>query len=447
MTAKPMFSNRALTALAVPIVLEALLAIMAGLVDTAMVSSAGEAAVGAISLVDSVNLLFIYVFSAIANGGAVVTAQYIGSKNLLSAKTSANQLLYAASGVSLVLMAVLLCFVQPILNLIYPGIAPDVFQNAHVYFFYTLLGYPFFAVGNACTALLRSMAKSRLALFIALSSNIFNVIGNAILIYGFDLGAAGAAISTTVSRVLWAAAGLYFLHNKDLPVHLEKLLSFRFDWDIMRRIMLIGSANGVESGLFQVGKVLVSSLIASFGTIATAAYSVSYTICSVGWNTVGAIGTVLLTVVGQCMGAGETEQAKHYTKKLTWFAYGMVLVLFGSIFLFRNQLVGLFSFSNEAKTASVYYTAVGVLCTVFSVYAWSFVPVNAFRASGETRYSMILAIVSMFTFRVGLSYVLGAWMQLGLLGVWIGMWADWACRSVFNSIHFKRGKWLQRKLI
>ncbi len=447
MNAKPMFSRRALFALGIPIVLDALLAIMAGLVDTAMVSSAGEAAVGAISLVDSVNLLFIYVFAAIANGGAVVCAQYIGNNNIPNAKTSANQLLYAAVGVSLFTTAVLIAFAEPILHLIYPDIALDVYENARVYFFYTLLGFPFFAIGNACTALLRSMAKSRLALFIALSSNILNVIGNAILIYGFDMGAAGAAISTSVSRVFWAASGLYFLHSKHLPVHLEKLLSFRFDWGIMRRIMLIGSANGVESGLFQVGKVLVSSLIASFGTIATAAYSVSYTICSVGWNTVGAIGTVLLTVVGQCMGAGETEQAKQYTKKLTWFAYGMVLILFGGIFLFRNQLVGLFSFSDEAKAASVYYTAVGVLCTVFSVYAWSFVPVNAFRASGETRYSMVLAIASMFTFRVGLSYVLGAWMQMGLLGVWIGMWADWSCRSVFNAFHFRRGNWLKRKLI
>lgn len=447
MNSKPMFSRRALIALAVPIVLEALLAIMAGLVDTAMVSTAGEAAVGAISLVDSVNLLFIYVFAAIANGGAVVTAQYIGSKNLISAKASANQLLYAAGGVSLVFTVLLLCFAEPILHLIYPDVALDVFENARVYFFYTLLGFPFFAIGNGCTALLRSMAKSRLALLIALSSNVLNVIGNAILIYGFDMGAAGAAISTSVSRVFWAAAGLCFLHSKDLPVHLENFLSFRFDWGIMRRIMLIGSANGVESGLFQVGKVLVSSLIASFGTIATAAYSVSYTICSVGWNTVGAIGTVLLTVVGQCMGAGEPEQAKRYAKKLTWFAYLMVLVFFGSIFLFRDLLVGLFSFSGEAKEASAYYTAVGALCTIFSVYAWSFVPVNAFRAAGETRYSMILAISTMFAFRVGLSFVLGGWLKMGLIGVWIGMWADWACRSLFNMVHFSRGKWLRKKLI
>lgn len=444
---KPMFTRRALISLAVPIVLEALLAIMAGFVDTAMVSSAGEAAVSAVSLVDSLNLLFVAVFSAIANGGAVVTAQYIGNRNLINARKSAHQLLYASGAVSLLLTATLLCCVPQLLHLIYPNVETTVFENAKVYFYFTLLGFPFFAIGNSCTALLRSMAKSRPALLIAAGSNLLNVVGNAVLIYGFDLGVAGAAISTSLSRVVWAAAGLWFLHRKDLPVYLHKLLHFRLDWGIMRRVMVIGSANGLESGLFQVGKILVSSLIASFGTVATAAYSVSFTICSLGWNTVGAIGTVLLTVVGQCMGANEQEQAKQYTRKLTGFALLLVLILFGSIFLLRNQLVQLFSFGEEALTASAYYTGMGAICTIAALYAWSFVPVNAFRAAGDSRYAVILAIGSMFTFRVGLSYVLGAGFNLGLTAVWIGMWADWFCRSMFNLVHFKRGKWLTKKVI
>ncbi|MBQ4544278.1 MAG: MATE family efflux transporter [Oscillospiraceae bacterium] len=444
---QPMFSPRALVALAVPIVLDALLAIAAGLVDSAMVSSAGEAAVSAISLVDSLNIMFILLFNAVTTGGVVVTSQYIGSRDIDKARTSANQLLYGSTAIATVLMLSLLCFIPQVISLVYGRIDAAVFENAKSYFFWTLLGYPFFAVGSSCTALLRAQAKSAAALWLTGAVNILNVIGNALLIYGFDLGVAGAAISTTFSRVIWAVVGLLMLHNKSLQVHFEKLLNLRLDMDIMKRVMTIGGANGLENGLFQMGKILVASLVSSFGTIAIAANSVANTLCNIGWTTIGSFGTVLLTVVGQCMGAREVEQAKQYTKKIVNFCIILTVVLFGSVFLFRNQLVSIFDFGKEALDASAYITGAGALLTICSVYAWSFVPVAAYRAAGDTKYAVVLAVSSMFTFRVGLSYVLGHFLQMGLIGVWIGMWADWTCRTVFNYFRFRNGKWLTKKVI
>ena len=442
-----MFSNRALVSLAVPIVLDSFLAILAGFVDTAMVSTAGEAAVSAVSLVDNVNMLFIYLMSAMATGGAVVTAQYIGSKNITKAKTAANQLIYISVAVSLAIMLPMLYFAPGIIHMVYGQIETAVFENCKTYFFYILIGYPFFAIGTSCSALLRSMAKSKPALFIAAAVNVLNVIGNAVLIYGFDMGVAGAAISTTFSRVVWAAVSLWMLHSKSLAVHFEKLFKFRIDFDIMRRVTNIGMANGLENSLFQLGKILVSSLISTFGTIAIAANSVANTVLSIGWNTIGSFGTTLLTVVGQCMGAGEYEQAKMYTKKIANFGLIAVFVLFGSIFLLRNQIVGMFSFGPEALAESAKFVGIGALLTIGSVYAWSFMPMHSFRAAGDTRYALVLSVSSMFTFRVALSYLLGSYFKMGLLGVWLGMWADWICRAILNIIRYRSGKWLTKKVI
>ena len=444
---RPMFSNRALVSLSVPIVIDAILAIFTGMVDTAMVSSAGEAAVGAISLMDQLFLLFVMTFSAIASGGVIITAQYIGSGDLRKARTSANQLLYGSTAVALLITAAAVGFIPQIIRLVYGTLEEAVFENARAYFFYALLGMPFLAVANACTALLRTMQRSKLALFLAIGSNVINIAGNATLIYGFHMGAAGAAISTTVSRVLWAGAAMYFMHSKKLPVYFEKLWRFRLDFDIMGRVLKVGFANGLESGLFQVGKLLVASLISSFGTLAIAANSVANTLCNIGWTIVGSLGTVLLTVIGQCIGAGEKEQARYYARKLLILGHILVFTLFGSVFLLRHQLVRLFDFGPEALEMAAYYTGVGALLTMGSFYGSAFLPVAAFRSAGDVRYAVVMAVSTMFIFRMGLSYLLNAVTELGLLCVWLGMFSDWVCRTVLNTLRFRSGKWLNKRLI
>lgn len=443
-----LFSNKALVGLTIPIILDALLSIIAGMVDSAMVSSAGEAAVSAVSLVDSINILFISLFASIAVGGSVVTTQYVGSRNYKDACTSANQLLYAATTVSTVLMLILFVLKKPILHLIYGHIDADVFEHAVTYFSITLLGYPFSAMGNSCTAVLRSMGKNRQAVTSTIAFNIVNVIGNAILIYGFDMGIAGAAISTTFSRIVFFAMGMIMTHKKSLPVHFEKLLRIRLDFGIMRRVLSIGLTNGMESAMFHIGKILISSLVSSFGTVFIAANSVSFTITNIGWTIVGSFGTVLLTVVGQCIGADETEQATAYTKKFMAAATVAMITIFGSMFLLRHQLVRLFDFGPETLETCAYYTGVSALFSIFSLYSFSFVPMNAFRAAGDIRYAVTLSITSMFAFRVASCYLVNAlFPQLGLMCVYIGMGLDWLFRSVMNIHRFRSGKWLHQKVI
>lgn len=444
----PLFTNKMLVSMTIPIILDALLTIAAGMVDSAMVSSAGEAAVSAVSLVDAINLLFLTAFSGIAIGGSVVTSQYIGKRDYKNATVSANQLLYAASALSVVMTVILLCLHVPLLRLIYGKIEADVFENARVYFAITLVGYPFSAIGNSSAAVLRSMGKTRQAVTITVAFNIVNVIGNATLIYGFNMGVAGAAISTTISRMVYAFSGLWLAHNKKLPAHFDKLLKFHLDFPVMRRVLQIGVVNGMENSLFYIGKILISSLLSTFGTIAIAANSVSNTINNIGWTIVGSFGTVLLPVVGQCIGAGEPEQAKRNMKKILTAATVFTYTMFATVFLLRNQLVHLFDFGEEALQASAYYTGMLALFSMASVYSFAFVPNSAFRAAGDIRYTSTVSISSMFAFRVAMVYVLN-WLfpNAGLLCVNIGMWADWTFRSVMNLIHYRRGKWLKKSLV
>ena len=443
-----MFTNKALVTMTIPVILESLLSIVAGLVDSAMVSSAGAAAVSAVSLVDAINVMCITFFSGMSLGGGVIISQYIGHKDYKQAKNSANQMVYISVTLALVFMTMLLLGRASVLRWIYGDLEQDVFDNCNTYFFWTLWGYPFSAIGASGVYVLRSMGKTRQSAACSISFNIVNVIGNAILVYGFKMGVAGAAISTTFSRVVYAAMGLLLASNKTLPARFEKLLRIRLDWGIICRIFRIGSASSLEFGLFYSGRLLLSSLVATFGTIAITANSVSNTLNNVGWVIVGAFGTAMMPVVGQCIGAGEKEQAKYYLRKMVRWGTIVMAVLFSTIFLLRHQLVKVYDLDAETLKVCAYYTGALALFSFGSVYSWAFAPVSGFRAAGDVRYATTLSITSMFTFRVALAYVLN-WIfpALGLMNVCIGMGVDWACRSIMNVIRYRNGKWLTKRVI
>lgn len=443
----PLFTNRSLFTMLLPIVLDALLCIVAGLLDSAMVSSSGEAAVSGVSLVDSINNTFITLFTSLGAGGTVITAQYIGSRDYVQARVSANHLVYLSTGVATFISAGALCCVPGLLRLIYGNIADDVFQHAKTYFYITLLGYPFYAIGTTTAALMRSMAKNRLSTNLTIAVNILNFLGNALFIYGFHLGVAGAALSTTLSRVFFAAVGLFLLHRKKDPVYFDGLLRFRFDPQMMKRIFSVGITASVQSSLSQFGKLLVSRLLATLGTVAIAAYSSAFSFLNFGWNFVSAFGIVASTVVGQCIGAGEQGQAKQNTNKLLTACNITILIVFGLLFLSRNYVVRLYAFDEQTLKLSAYCVGIGAIFTVLSLYAYATIPATAFRAAGDLYFPLLITIASMFVFRVGLSYLLVKVFHMGLISIWIGMFVDWACHSVFNIFRMRNGKWLQKKLI
>ena len=443
----PLFvSNHALVRLLVPLVIEQLLAVTIGMADTVMVTSVGEAAVSGISLVDSINILFIQVFSALASGGAIVTAQYLGRQERKNACIAAKQLLYATTALAAIIMAVALIFHRALLRLIFGNIDPAVMENAIVYFQLSAVSYPFLAVYNAGAALFRSMGNSKVSTLVSFLMNVVNIGGNAVLIYGFHWGVAGAATASLVSRAMAAVIMLVLICHKNNPIHIEKVWKPELHFDMIRRILKIGVPNGVENGMFQIGKLIVQGLVATFGTSAIAANAIANTIASF-INTPGtAIQLGLTTVVGQCVGGRVYEQAFYYTRKLLWLTYGLMGVLNIAVFLVAGPLVGLFHLSAAAAAdaRAVLYTF-----TVASILIWplSFSLPNALRAAGDARFTMIVSMVSMWVFRIGFSYLLGGAAKMGLMGVWVAMYIDWLVRSIVFTIRFARGKWKELRVI
>lgn len=438
-----LFSNRDLRKIIIPLMIERALDITIGMLDTVMVSSAGEAAVSGVSLVDTINLLLIYLFSAMAGGGAVVISQLLGSGDQRSARDAAKQLLYVVTSVSAVIALLTLCFRCTILDLVYGGITAEVMRNAQIYFLFTALSYPLLGIYNACAAIFRAAGNSRISMVVSVAMNLINVAGNALLIFGFHMGAAGAAIATLFSRVIGAGIMLALILNKKYPLYVENLLSFRPQWALIKRICWIGVPNGIENGMFQFGKVITQSIVSGFGTAQIAANAVANSLVTIQYIPGNAIGLAMITVVGRCIGAGEKQQAKHYAKKLLGITYVAIIVISVVMSIFAQPLVGVYHLSAESAPIAVWLLLLHSVC-VSTIWPIAFTLPNSFRAASDVRYTMFLSIFSMWLFRVGLSFVFGVGLQMGVNGIWLAMMCDWVFRAIFFGIRYYQNRWLTK---
>ncbi|MFU0831394.1 MAG: MATE family efflux transporter [Oscillospiraceae bacterium] len=414
--------------------------------DTVMVATAGEAAVSGVALVDAINMLLIQIFSALATGGAVVASQYLGSKKRDEACRSAKQLLYTITGLAIGIMTLSLLFCPQILRFVFGNIEPVVMQNAQIYYYLTALSYPFLAIYNAGAALYRSMGNSKISMKVSILMNFINIAGNAVLIYGLALGIVGAGTATLLSRIVAAAFMLVLIREKDNLIFIEKILHFEFYPDMIKRILTIGVPNGLENGMFQIGKLIVQNVVTTFGTSAIAANAIAGSVSNFSDIPGIATGLALITVVGQCVGARDYDHAVTYTKRLTGAAYVAMGIINICLFLFAAPIIGVFGLSAEA-TASA--TEIVTYFAVFNAILWplAFILPNALRAAGDARFTMITSMISMWVFRIGFCYILSYWLGFGLLGTWFAMFIDWVVRAIVFVIRFASGKWKQFSVI
>lgn len=435
-----MFSNKDLRKLIIPLVIEQLLAVTIGMADTVMVSSCGEAAVSGISLVDSINFLLITLFSSLATGGAVIASQYIGRGDHKSASLAAKQLFYTSLALSAVLGVIAVFFRRPVLNMVFGSIEADVMAHAQIYFLLSAISYPFLAVYNAGAALFRSMGDSRTTMLISILMNTINIVGNAILIYGFQMAAAGAAAASLVSRAVGAIIITVLLLNPRRIIFYDKLHKPEIHLSMLKSILQIGVPNGLENSIFQIGKILVASIVSGFGTISITANAVAGNLASLQVIPGMALGMAMITVVGQCIGAKDYEAVKKYTKKLMLITYGVVWAMTLLMLLFSKQILSFYSLSAETTTMTMEVFIVHGICAVI-VWPLAFALPNALRAANDVRFTMIVSLLSMWIFRIGFSYVLAIYFNMGILGTWIAMCIDWFCRGACFVIRFARGKW------
>lgn len=437
--AKKLFSKEDLKKLIIPLLFEQALAITVGMADTVMISSVGEAAVSGVSLVDMFNNLIISILSALATGGAVVTSQFIGAGRQKEACRSAKQLIYTAALITILISAVVLICNHGIISLFFGRIEEDVFQNAVIYLVISAISFPFLAVYNACAALFRSMGNSKITLKVSVFMNIINIVGNAICIYGLHMGVAGVALPSLVSRAVAGIVMYVLLKNPGNIIYLTKE-RFRFEWDIIRRILYIGIPSGIENGIFQLGRVLVVSIIAGFGTVQIAANGVANSLDSMGCIVGQAMSLAMISVIGRCVGAGDLEQVRYYTKKLLMQTYLYTAVVNSIILLSLPWTLKIYGLSEETTRLS--YILV-MIHDGMAIFLWpaSFVLPNMLRACNDVKYTMIVAIFSMFVFRIGFSFLFGVQLGHGAIGVWAAMIVDWVFRVICFVGRYLGGRW------
>lgn len=441
-----LFDNKALVALIIPLIIEQLLAVLVGMADSIMIASVGEAAVSGVSLVDQIMVLLINIFAALATGGAVVAGQYLGQKKKEAACRSATQLVWFITLCAIVITVIVYAGKYVILHKIFGQIEADVMGHANTYLMIVTASIPFIAMYNGGAAIFRTMGNSKISMQVSIIMNVINVGGNALLIYGFHCGTEGVAIPTLVSRMVAAIIIIYLLLDTKQTIHIQKSFRYRPDWKEVKRILSVGVPNGLENSMFQLGKILVLSLISTFGTYAIAANAVSNAVALFQILPGMAMSFAVTTVISRCVGAGDYEQAKYYNRKLLVITHIGIAVMVGLVYLCLPTILKAYHLTDlTARTARDIINFHGFS----AIFIWpiAFTLPTTFRASGDAKTCMCISGISMWIFRIIFSYILGKYMGMGAFGVWVAMVIDWVFRAICFTIRYFSGKWKKSAIV
>lgn len=441
-----MFSNKDLRNMIVPLFFEQLLVMLVGIMDTFIVSYAGEAAVSGVSLVNSFNTIFIYLFTALASGGAVVISQYIGNQDKKNSILSSSQLVMFSCIFSIVVSVVVLLFQKPILSGLFGRVDGDVMEACMTYLRISAYSYPFIAIYNAGASLYRSIAKTKTTMNISLVSNLINIIGNYIGVFVLHAGVAGVAVPSLIARAFSAIVITCLCFDTQLAAYYTKEGILTWDSAMLKRVLNIAVPNGIENGIFQFVKVALSSVVALFGTYQIAANGIAQSIWSLAVLMGVALGPVYITVIGQCMGKQDTAQAKYYFKKLNRLALVLSLVWNVLIFLITPGWMKFYQVSQETIQMVIYLVAIHNFFNAF-VYPFSGPLSNGLRAAGDVKFTMIVSVASTVLARFVFSLLFAIYFNLGVIGIALAMCLDWSLRAVIFYLRYRSGKWMNFKVI
>ncbi len=429
-----MFTRTQLIKLLAPLIVEQILTVLVGMADVVMVAAVGEAAVSGVSLVDSISILIIQIMGAMATGGAVVCSQYLGKRQVRDAGTAAGQLVFVTLAISLGVTAVALAGNRRLLSAIFGQVEREVMDNAQTYFLITAMSYPFIGLYNACAALFRSMGNAKVSMFTSLVMNGINITGNAVCVFGLKMGVAGVAYPTLVSRMTAAVLIFVLLQNRHNEIRISGLKALKPHSGMIRTILSVGIPGGLENGMFQFGKIFLQSLVSSLGTASIASYAVACNLVTLLYLPGNALGLGLITIVGQCVGAGKPREAMHYTKVLLAVNYLILAVLSTAMFFGTDLLVSFYNLSPEA--AAISHVLLQAHCVAMILWPAAFTLPNALRAALDARFTMAVSVFSMWAFRIGFAYLFVYLFDLGVPGVWYGMFIDWVFRALVFAGRF-----------
>ena len=441
-----LFSNKALVSLIIPLVIEQILGVLVGMMSTVMVSGLGEAAVSGVSVVETIMFLLIGLFGALATGGAVIAGQYLGLGDRKSARESANQLVYLSVFIAIIAMILTYVGHRFLLGHIFGAMDAEVMQHADRFLLIVAPVIPFVALYNVCAALFRSQGNSKIPMLVTLLMNVLNIGGNAILVFGFGMGTEGVAIATLVARSLAAVVIAALLCNKKYEIYITFKRRFKPNWKMIRRVLKIGIPSGIENSMFQVGKIVLLTMLAGFGTSAIAANAVGNIVFMIHVIPIFAIAMAMTPIVAQCIGAGAPEQAVYYMRKMMIISYSVIVVWSGVIWLLIPTILRIYNLSSEtaAVTRQIIYI---ILILGITVFPFSVIIPAVLRGAGDVKFVMYVTIGAMWICRIGVSYLLAVHWEMGIFGIWLALTFDWVGRGIFFIYRYCRGKWKTIKSI
>lgn len=440
------FSDKQLIRLIWPLILEQFLGLAVGLADSIMVAQVGDAAVSGVSLVDSVSVLMVYIFSAMAAGGAVVCGQYIGRSGYEDARRAGQHLMMLMIAVSAVITVLLYLFQGLIVHRLFGQIDGDVMQATETYYHIVMAAVPGIALYNGGTALFRAMERTDMTLKISIIMNAVNVGGNALLIFGFGCGVEGVAIPTLVSRWVGALIILVLLFRKKYPLHLSDFRKVKFNRRIFGNIIRIGIPGGVENGMFQFGKIVLYSFISTMGTASITANAVGGTLSTLNVMPGMAVNLAITTVISECIGAGAFDKARYYFKKLLLWTYIMQAVWVGFLLLMLPVFLRIYDVAPEASALAYQIEMLHGISTAL-IWAPAFMTPTFLRSTGDASYTMIVSVASMWLGRVLGAFILGKYLGMGVMGVWVAHTIiDWITRGIFFQVRYFKGTWMSKAI-
>ncbi|MBT2700636.1 MATE family efflux transporter [Bacillus sp. ISL-40] len=433
-------------AIILPLFVDQAFLILMSLLNTAMISSAGVAAVSAVSMVDSLNIFLANVFIAVATGGTVIVAQYKGSGNSAMVSKTATQAISACTIFSVLISALVIIFHTPILNMLFGKAEADVFQNARIYLIGSCLSYPLIAIFQAVTGALRGVGETKPCLNLSLIMNLTNTILNVLLITIFKMGVEGLVVSTILARVLGMVASLIYVLKYNETIRFRIKSAFRIDMSILKKVMFIGLPFAAEQIFFNGGKLLTQTFIVQLGTLSMTVYAIGNAIALLYQIGPNALGIAIVTIVGQCVGRRNIEDARKFIYSLIGLSSIFFVVADLILLPLFPLLIKLFNPPDEI--VPTIFTLI-LISAIAQPILWSpsFIMPSALRAAGDSNFTSIASLLSMWLLRVVLGYILGITLGFGIIGVWVAMIVEWGARGIIFGWRFKGKKWYEHKLV
>lgn len=426
-----------------PIFLEQTFIVMMGIITTIMVSTVGAHALAAVSMVDPISHLVAAFFNALTIGATIVVAQYTGRGDTGKSSGVAAQAILLAVGLGVALGILIALFRSPIVNFLFRNADQSVLEDSKLFLGLISLSFPAMAVMMTAFGVLRGSGNTKAPMVITILINIINVVLGLNLIP--HLGVVGAALALVSSRYVGAILGMIYLLKKSQTIRFS-IRDFTPNFEVQRLILRFGIPTTIESGTFQFGKLIITVFVAGMGTAAIAANAVVSSISSILNSPGSAFSTGATILVGQRIGRGDVDDVRKTTYFAVITAALTLTVICIVTFFLLDPIISLYYVTPEmlAIMRPVLITLVIAMPT-----AWppSFVTPGAVRATGDVKYAMVVAITSMLLIRVAFAYILGVHFGLGILGVWLSMYADWILRGICFVSRIAGSKWQGKAVV